>query len=129
MSENAQNEKVKKAHQRELKASQRAQAAKYLYQAVSTTSRKVLGMLEPSASTEQMHQVVIQAKDGIWRCRRSRKVSKLIRTAERLLRASDMVGNVPRLRRTSTTSKRTCSAEIRGPGGHRGEEVELGDVE
>ena len=113
-SENAQNEKVKNTHQRELKASQRAQAAKHLYQAVSTMSRKVLGMLEPSASTERTHQVIIQAKDGTWRCRRSRKASKSIRTAERLSRASDMVGNVPRPRRTSATSKQTCSAEIEG---------------
>ena len=106
-SENAQNEKVKKSHQRELKASQRARAAKHSYhwQVMSTMSRKVLGMLELSVSTERTHQVVIQAKDGTWRCRRSRKASKLIGTTERLLRASDMVGNVPRLRRTSATSK------------------------
>ena len=54
-SENAQNEKVKKTHQRELKASQRAWVVKHLYQVVSTMSGKVLGMLEPSASTERTH--------------------------------------------------------------------------
>ena len=98
VSENAQNEKVKKTHQRELKASQRARVVKHLYQVVSTTSGKVLGMLEPSTSTERTHQVVIQAKNGTWRCRRSRKALELIGTAKRLSRALDMVGNVPRLR-------------------------------
>ena len=114
VSENAQNEKVKKTHQRELKASQRARAAKHLYQVVSTMSRKVLGMLEPSVLTEQMHQVVIQTKDGTWRCRRSRRALKSIGTAKVLSRALDMVGNVPRPRRTSATSKQMCSAEIEG---------------
>ena len=82
-------------------ASQRAWAVKHLYQVVSTTSRKVLGMLEPSALTERTHQVIIQAKDGTWRCRRSQKALKLIGTAEGLSRAFDMVGNFPRPRRNS----------------------------
>ena len=85
-----------------------------MYQVVSTTSRKVLGMLEPSVLMERTHQVVIQAKDGTWRCRRSQKVLKSIGTAEALSGALDMVGNVPRPRRTSAMSKQMWSAEIEG---------------
>ena len=111
---NAQREKVETTHLGGLQRSQRTRAVKRSCQVVSTTSRKVLGRSETSASMERMHHVDIETQKGAWTCRWSREVSRSIGTAIRLSRVLDAMRNIPGVTGASAAPERMHHVEITG---------------
>ena len=91
-----------------------SQAAKWPYKAVSTTSRNALGMSETSTSTKWTHHVEIGHQEVTWATKRSRRMSRAVRTAQRLSEAPDTMGDDPRASGTSVMSKRTRYVEEMG---------------
>ena len=94
--------------------SQTTQAAKRPYQAVSMTSRNALGTSETSAPMKRTHQVELQAQEGAWSCRGSRKPSRAIGAAQMLPAAPDTMGHTPGATGASASTVRTRRVEKTG---------------
>ena len=109
--ESARSPRRRRTHQVDPERSQTTRAAKRPYQAVSMTSRNVLGWSETSAPMKRTHQVEIQTQEGTWSCRGSRKSSRAIGAAQTLSTAPDTIGHTPGVTGARAASIRTRRVE------------------